>query len=168
MKLLSLLLPLFIATLAVFGQPEDKAGKKPHPPNPGSGSRAKLDEVTSRVTAGMAGPEHSPPVRRNNYIDDFIFDKLERDGIPHAPLSSDAEFLRRAHLDLTGRLPEPQRIEKWSLTSLQQRLVKTGGRLLKHTRYYWPLLAEGPLTRRLFVTMLGVCAAESGRGFKVD
>ena len=106
MKLLSLLLPLFIATLAVFGQPEDKAGKKPHPPKPGSGSRAELDEVTSRVTAGLAGPEHSLPVHRNNYIDDFILDKLERDGIPHAPLSSDAEFLRRAHLDLTGRLPE--------------------------------------------------------------
>jgi len=26
---------------------------------------------------------------------------------------------------------------------LQQRLVKTGGRLVKHTRYYWLLLAEG-------------------------
>jgi DDE family transposase len=24
-----------------------------------------------------------------------------------------------------------------SLTSLQQRLVKTGGRLIKHARYYW-------------------------------
>jgi len=30
---------------------------------------------------------------------------------------------------------------------LQQRLVKTGGRLVKHARYYWPLLAEGQLTR---------------------
>jgi len=28
-------------------------------------------------------------------------------------------------------------IENWSLTSLQQRLVKTGGRLVKHARYYW-------------------------------
>jgi hypothetical protein len=28
-------------------------------------------------------------------------------------------------------------IETWSLTSLQQRLVKTGGRLVKHARYYW-------------------------------
>ena len=31
------------------------------------------------------------------------------------------------------------------LTSLQQRLVKTGGRLVKHARYYWPLLAESHL-----------------------
>jgi hypothetical protein len=28
------------------------------------------------------------------------------------------------------------------VTSLQQRLVKTGGRLIKHARYYWLLLAE--------------------------
>ena len=40
------------------------------------------------------------------------------------------------------------------LTSLQQRLVKTGGRLVKHARYYWLLLAEGHLTRRLFGDML--------------
>lgn len=113
MKLSSLLLPLFIATLAALGQPEDKVGEKPHPPKPGSGSRAELDEVTSRVTAGLTGPEHSLPVRRNNYIDDFIFDKLERDGIPHAPLSSDAEFLRRAHLDLTGRQPEVDKVRSF-------------------------------------------------------
>jgi len=37
----------------------------------------------------------------------------------------------------------PARIGNWSLISLQQRLVKTGGRLVKHTRYYWLLLAEG-------------------------
>jgi hypothetical protein len=40
------------------------------------------------------------------------------------------------------------------LTSLQQRLVKTGGRLVKHARYYWLLLAESHLTRRLFASML--------------
>jgi len=49
----------------------------------------------------------------------------------------------------------PQRIENWSLTSLQQRLVKTGGRLVKHARYYWLLLAEGHLTRGRFAAMLG-------------
>ena len=43
---------------------------------------------------------------------------------------------------------------RWSLTSLQQRLVKTGGRLVKHARYYWLLLAEGHLNRRLFGEML--------------
>ena len=46
------------------------------------------------------------------------------------------------------------RIEKWLLTSLQQRLVKTGGRLVKHARYFWLLLAESHLTRRLFGSMV--------------
>jgi hypothetical protein len=49
---------------------------------------------------------------------------------------------------------EPKSIDAWSLTSLQQRLVKTGGRLVKHARYYWLLLAEGHLHRRLFGQML--------------
>ena len=56
--------------------------------------------------------------------------------------------------NLWRRLVLPQRIENWSLTSLQQRLVKTGGRLVKHARYYWPLLAESHLTKRLFGSML--------------
>jgi Transposase DDE domain group 1 len=46
-------------------------------------------------------------------------------------------------------------IGKWSLTSLQQRLVKSGGRLIQHARYYWLQLAERHLTRRLFAGMLG-------------
>ena len=56
--------------------------------------------------------------------------------------------------NLWRRLALPKKIENWSLTSLQQRLVKTGGRLVKHARYYWLLLAEGHLTRRLFGSML--------------
>ena len=47
----------------------------------------------------------------------------------------------------------PRKIGNWSLTGLQQRLVKTGGRLVKHARYYWLLLAESHLTRRLFASM---------------
>jgi hypothetical protein len=46
------------------------------------------------------------------------------------------------------------RIEGWSLTSLQQWMVKTGGRLVKHARHYWLLLAESHLTRRLFASMV--------------
>ena len=56
--------------------------------------------------------------------------------------------------NLWRRLALPLRVGNWSLTSLQQRLVKTGGRLVKHARYYWLLLAEGHLTRRLFGAMV--------------
>ena len=56
--------------------------------------------------------------------------------------------------NLWRRLGLPQRIKSWSLTSLQQRLMKTGGRLVKHARYYWLLLADGHLNRKLFGDML--------------
>jgi hypothetical protein len=35
-----------------------------------------------------------------------------------------------------------------------QRLVKTGARLVEHSRYYWLMLAESHLTQRLFGSML--------------
>jgi hypothetical protein len=43
---------------------------------------------------------------------------------------------------------------KASNTCRGGRLVKTGGRLTKHARYYRLLLAESHLTRRLFGAML--------------
>ena len=39
--------------------------------------------------------------------------------------------------DLWRRLVLSPRTKRWSLTSLQQRMVKTGGWLVKDTRYYW-------------------------------
>ena len=56
--------------------------------------------------------------------------------------------------NLWRRLVLPLRVGNWSLTSVQQRLVKSGGRLVKHARYYWLLLAESHLTRRLFGAMV--------------
>ena len=61
--------------------------------------------------------------------------------------------------NLWRRLSLPHRIKSWSLTSLQHRLMKTGGRLVKHARYYWLLLAEGHLNRKLFGEMLNRLAA---------
>ena len=37
--------------------------------------------------------------------------------------------------NLWRRLALPTQVATWSLTSLQQRLVKTGGRLIQHARY---------------------------------
>ena len=53
------------------------------------------------------------------------------------------------------RLVLPVAIQNWSLTSLQQRLFKTGGRLIRHARYFVPQLAERHLTSTLFRQMLG-------------
>jgi hypothetical protein len=53
------------------------------------------------------------------------------------------------------RLVLPLAIQSWSLTSLQRRLFKTGGRLIRHARYSILELAESSLTRRLFGLILG-------------
>ena len=58
--------------------------------------------------------------------------------------------------NLWRRLGLPQRIKNCSLTSWQHWLMKTGGRLVQHARYYWLLLmAKGHLNRKLFAQMLG-------------
>jgi Transposase DDE domain group 1 len=41
--------------------------------------------------------------------------------------------------NLWRRLALPSPVATWPLTSLQQRLLTTGNRLIKHARYYWLL-----------------------------
>jgi hypothetical protein len=60
----------------------------------------------------------------------------------------------------------PKRIENWSLTSLQPRLVKTGGRLVNHARYYWLMPAGSHLTRRLFGSMVRRIALAVATGYQ--
>jgi hypothetical protein len=57
--------------------------------------------------------------------------------------------------NLLRRLAPPPAIQSWSLTSLQQRLFKAGGRLIRHARYFVQQLAESYLTSRLFGQILG-------------
>jgi Transposase DDE domain group 1 len=52
--------------------------------------------------------------------------------------------------NLLRRLVLPRALQSWSLTSLQQRLFKTGGRLIRHARYFTLQLAENHLTHPLF------------------
>jgi Transposase DDE domain group 1 len=57
--------------------------------------------------------------------------------------------------NLLRRLVLPVAIRDWSLTSLQQRLLKTGGgRLVRHARYFTLQLAESYLTGALFRQIL--------------
>ncbi len=74
--------------------------------------RASRSELTDQVVPAASRSSIRPvPIR--NYIDGYIFDKMKRDNIPSAGLATDAEFFRRVTLDLTGRLPEPDRIRRF-------------------------------------------------------
>src|SRR5687767_6901757 len=61
--------------------------------------------ITNRVTAGLPAAAPGRRLAPKNFIDEQIFGKMEREGIPHAPLATDAEFVRRGMRDLTGRIP---------------------------------------------------------------
>jgi hypothetical protein len=72
----------------------------------------------SRLTEAVAGAlprtgGSSAPIPRKNYIDEHIFGRIEKDGIPHSPLASDSEFLRRAYLDATGLLPSADVVRRF-------------------------------------------------------
>ncbi len=71
-------------------------------------------KLTERVTAELPRPAiTSKPIAHRNFIDDEIFGKLQRDRVPHAPLATDLEFLRRIKLDLTGRIPTPAEVREF-------------------------------------------------------
>ncbi|MDE2666662.1 MAG: DUF1553 domain-containing protein [Acidobacteriota bacterium] len=79
----------------------------------------------------------SPPP--HNFIDDHVFGKLSRFQIPASPLSSDAEFLRRVCLDLTGTLPPPDRAREFIASRDPQKRTKLIDALLDSPEYvdYW-------------------------------
>ena len=67
------------------------------------------------VIVGVIGEPvaNYPTVPRQNFIDEFVFEKLRRLRMVPSGLSQDAEFLRRVCLDLTGTLPPPGRVEEF-------------------------------------------------------
>ena len=66
----------------------------------------------------------------------------------HALAYNPANFLRT--------LATPSEIETWSLTSLRERLIKTGARLVRHGRYAIFQMAEAALPRQVFAGILGL------------
>ena len=81
-------------------------------PEPAESIRADAGRLTDEVMPSLPG-RGSTPVPRKNLIDEYIFGKMEKDGVPHTPLCTDEEYLRRVHIDLWGRLPDPEKIRSF-------------------------------------------------------
>lgn len=79
--------------------------RKPETDRAGSRTERLVDKLPS--TAKSAKLPH------RNFIDDEVFTKMESDGVPNAPLTTDREFIRRVRLDLTGRLPSPTELREF-------------------------------------------------------
>jgi len=60
---------------------------------------------------------------------------MRREGVPHAPLSSDYEFLRRVTLDLTGRLASTDQVRAFIADRDPAKRDKLIGQLLQSEPY---------------------------------
>ena len=54
-----------------------------------------------------------PPVATRTRVDELVVNKLRKVGIVPSELCTDAEFLRRVSLDLTGTLPTPDEVTRF-------------------------------------------------------
>ena len=48
----------------------------------------------------------------------------------------------------------PKSIRQWTLTTLREKLIKIGARVIRHSQYVTLQLAEVAVTRRLFAAIL--------------
>ncbi len=65
-------------------------------------SQSLISAIDETTEISLVPPQDIP---RKNFIDNILFDRMARDNIQSAPLSTDAEFIRRVYLDITGRIP---------------------------------------------------------------
>lgn len=115
-----------------------------------------LGAVTERVTSGLPKPAaQAGKMPRRNFIDEHIFGRMEREGIPYAPLSTDQEFFRRVTLDLTGRIPSPTDTREFMADKSQgkrakliDKLIGSPGFVDKWAYFYMDLVrANGKMSR---------------------
>lgn len=107
---------------------------KDHPSIDPTNNRTVVSDLTERLRPSEAG-RVSDPVPRKNLIDEFIFGKMEKDGVPHASLSSDEEFFRRIHIDLTGRIPRDDELRVFLASSDPDKRDKLVDRLAASRPY---------------------------------
>jgi len=72
--------------------------------------RYRAEPATAMVIVPNERATPFPGVQPENFIDEHILAKLRRLNVPPAARADDATFLRRARLDVTGRLPSPEEV----------------------------------------------------------
>jgi hypothetical protein len=77
-----------------------------------------------------------------NFIDEQIFTQMADAGIESAPLTNDAEFLRRVSLDLTGRIPSPERVREFTASASPSKRAELIDSLMQSEEFidYWTFL----------------------------
>ena len=87
-----------------------------------------------RPLSQKVGPNY-PAVPTPTKVDELIVAKLRKLGIVPSELCSDAEFLRRVSLDMTGTLPPPPEIEAFLADTASQKRTTKIEELLRRPTY---------------------------------
>jgi hypothetical protein len=98
--------------------------------------------VTARITSPF--PNHIDAAvyaraPRANFIDGLVLTKLSELNIEPSPLSSDAEFIRRAYLDAAGILPAPDEARAFLADTAADKRARLVDALLERPEFvdYW-------------------------------
>ncbi|AMV38339.1 DUF1549 and DUF1553 domain-containing protein [Planctomyces sp. SH-PL62] len=72
---------------------------------------------------------------RSNFIDDHVWTKLKKLGLTPSAPAGDPTFLRRAYLDVIGRLPTPEEAREFLADSTPDKRARLVDRLLDRPEY---------------------------------
>ncbi|MBM3786762.1 MAG: DUF1553 domain-containing protein [Acidobacteria bacterium] len=108
MRFLAILIPLSMTAQTPAHQSAEEF-EQAHKPlvQPAKPKSREAASVTAGVAAKLPARGAAERVAHRNFIDKHIFGRMAANRIPHAPLSADEEFARRAWIDATGRIPPP-------------------------------------------------------------
>jgi hypothetical protein len=92
----------------------------------------KTANFTASIPLGAAVDKLPAP---RNFIDELVFANLKELGLPPSPVCDDATFLRRATLDVTGRLPTPDEAREFLASTATDKRDQVIERLLRSPGY---------------------------------
>jgi hypothetical protein len=139
-----------------------------------TGETAVLIRAAGRAVSASVGViekpiANYPVIEPRNYIDEFVFAKLRKFNIVPSELSSDAEFLRRICLDLTGTLPPPERVRGFLADGNPHKREELIERLLNSPEYvdFWSF-RFGDLLRTNYNTLQDLKATKAYEDWIID
>src|SRR5262249_45532940 len=102
-----------------------------------------MDQMKSVRVLCLKSPDgfHWPDPPEHNYVDRHAFAKLNQLSIAPSGLSTDAEFVRRAYLDVCGILPTAEEIRDFLAGTGTDRRARLIDALLERPEYadFWTL-----------------------------
>lgn len=90
--------------------------------------------ITAPREVTLSAAERETWSKRNNFIDEHVFKKLEVLKIPASPLCTDHEFIRRAFLDTLGILPTPDEVRTFVADTSADKVRQVDRCLARTTR----------------------------------